>query len=321
VDFSQVYNTYKSELDRVETVLLESVQSRNHKLGQAATQLLLAGGKRIRPLFALLCSKLGDGSRQSVFELAAAVEMVHMATLVHDDVIDDASLRRGQPTVRAQFGNRPAMYTGDFLFAKSIQLLGRMQNATVHIEMSQAMVRVCEGEIEQIRDFYNWGQTLRNYLRRVERKTALLIAVSCSLGAQIANAPESTIGVLRRFGHATGMAFQIVDDVLDYVGDERVVGKPVGSDMLQGNVTLPALYAATLSTHASELQSLIRREMSSTDVARAVELIRSTDAIEQARKLARQYMEKGMSALERLPDTAVRSELAVVAEFVNQRVY
>lgn len=321
MDFLQVYNAYKSDLTHVEMVLMDTVKSKNPMLGQASTQLLLAGGKRIRPLFAILCSHFGAGNRQSVVELAAALEMIHMATLVHDDVIDDASLRRGQPTVRAQFGNRPAMYTGDFLFARSIQLLGRMNNPAVHLEMSEAIARMCEGEVEQIRDFYNWGQTFRNYLRRVERKTALLISVSCSLGAQISNAPEHVVETLRHFGHYIGMAFQIVDDVLDYVGDELVVGKPVGSDLLQGNVTLPALYATTGSQHGTELQQLIRRDMSKSDVARAIELIRSTDAIDMARRLAIQYMQKGMFALEKLPDTQTRRELAIVAEFVNQRVY
>lgn len=321
MDFVQVYDTYKGELERVEEVLMQSVESKDPMLVQAASQLLLAGGKRIRPLFALLCSHFGTANRESVIDLSAALEMVHMATLVHDDVIDDAALRRGQPTVRSQFGNRPAMYTGDFLFAKSIQLLGRVNNPEIHREMSSAMVRLCEGEIDQIRDFYHWGQTFRNYLRRIERKTALLIEVSCALGALVSNAPAEIVKAARRFGHYTGMAFQIVDDVLDYVGEESVVGKPVGGDMLQGNITLPALYAARCSVHANELQQRIRVGMSRSDVDWSIELIRATEAIPFARNLALQYMQKAMQVLERLPDTDTRRELAVVAAFVNQRVY
>jgi heptaprenyl diphosphate synthase len=321
MEFLEVYQRHKPELQKVEDVLYASVQSRDPVLTQSAIQLLKAGGKRIRPLFALLSSRFGEVEREKVYVLAAALELVHMATLVHDDVIDDASVRRGQPTVKSQFGNRPAMYTGDFLFARAIHLLASLSNEQLHLELSEAIVRMCEGEIEQIRDFHIWQQSLRNYLRRIERKTALLISMSCSLGALISGVSVKNIQTLRRFGHHTGMAFQIIDDVLDYVGDESLVGKRLGSDLYQGNLTLPALYAATCGSDASVLQQLIRNDMTDTDVERSIGLIRRSDGVHYAKELAMRYLDKAIHGLDGMDDNPVREELIVVAQFVNQRLY
>jgi len=321
MDVREIYAAYHSDLEQVEQTLHQSVRSDNPQLSESATQLLEAGGKRIRPLFALIGSRLGEGDRTQVYSLAAAIELVHMATLVHDDVIDDAALRRGRPTVRAQFGNLPAMFTGDFLFARAIHLLSTIPIAKVHFEMSSAMVRMCEGEIEQIRDFYNVEQSLRNYLRRVERKTALLISVSCSLGALVTKAPPDTVNALRRFGYYTGMAYQITDDILDYVGDEAVVGKPVGGDLRQGNLSLPALHAASQEPYAGELRELIRSGMDSAAVARAIDLVRASDAVEYARELAATYMTKALSVIGQLAPGTIRNELTAMSEFVNQRMF
>lgn len=319
MDFQDVYERCRPELLEVERVLRDSVQSRNLRLLHATTQLLEAGGKRIRPLYAILSSRFGTGDRSKVYALAAALELVHMASLVHDDVIDDASLRRGKPTVRAQFGNRAAMYTGDFLFARAIQRLSELGSPLIHEEMSSAIARMCEGEIEQIRDFFSWQQTLRNYLRRVERKTALLISISCALGARAAEAPGTTVEILRRFGYYTGMAFQITDDILDYVGDEKIVGKPVGGDLRQGNLTLPALRAAYISPRSRELQESVLEGMQGGSVARAIDIVRASDGLEYARQLATRYLTKAMTELEKLAPGPDRDGLAIVARFVNQR--
>jgi heptaprenyl diphosphate synthase len=322
MDFRTVYEAYEADLRQVENRLLDAVESANERLTQSAKQLLEAGGKRIRPLFALMCSRVSGGSAtDEVYRVAAALELVHMATLVHDDVIDEADFRRGRPTVRARYGNRPAMYTGDFLFARSIQLLTSIPIPQVHQEMSDAVVRVCEGEIDQIRDFYNWQQSIRTYLRRIERKTALLISVSCALGARVGGCDEATIRILRRFGYYTGMAFQITDDLLDFTGDEQVVGKPVGGDLRQGNLTLPTLHAATQGPYAEELRSLVHIDMDQRALVRAIDLIRSSHSFEYARALAERYMWKAMAELDRLPSQPIREQLRTVAQFVNQRMY
>lgn len=323
MQFVKVYKRYRSELTDVESLLYRTVESDNVKLSQSAQQLLKAGGKRIRPLFALMCSKFGNHegtNRERIHSVAAALEMIHMASLVHDDVIDDAAMRRGEPTVRSVYGDRAAMYTGDFLFAKAIRLLSDIDDFRVHREMADAMVRVCEGEIDQIRDFYNWSQNVRNYLRRVERKTALLISISCSLGARAANCDDDVVRRLRRFGYYTGMAFQITDDLLDLEGDEAVVGKPVGGDLQQGNLTLPTLYAAQ-GEHGAELREMVRKDMPQATLSKAVRIIKDTDALSVAKQLADKYLEKALAELETLEPHVVVEDLKAVSVFVNRRSY
>jgi heptaprenyl diphosphate synthase len=321
MEFVDVYRRYQPELQQIETMLSEAVESKNQALTNSSKQLLEAGGKRIRPLFALMCGTLGDGDRTKIYSLAAAMELVHMATLVHDDVIDDANVRRGRPTVRVQYGNRSAMYAGDFLFARAIQMLSTISIPEVHIRLATAIAKMCEGEIDQIQDFYDTSQPFRRYFRRVQRKTALLIEMSCLLGALVGGAEDRLVRSVGRFGRFVGMAFQIIDDVLDYVGDERVVGKRVGGDLRQGNLTMPVLYALHCTPVGAEVRSLIRSDMSEASVERCLFLVRSTDAIEYSRSIAERYMEKAMDALQPIRSTRVYDELQVVGRFINQRMY
>ncbi|GMA52530.1 hypothetical protein GCM10025857_38870 [Alicyclobacillus contaminans] len=179
-------------------------------------------------------------NREQVYIFAAAMEMVHMASLVHDDVIDDAEIRRGNPTVRSAYGDAAAMYVGDYLFAKAIEMLGRVPFDQVHTKMSTAIVKMVEGEIDQIEDFFNVNQALRRYFRRIQRKTALLHELSCGLGALIGGASPVAVRMMARFGRFTGMAFQVIDDILDFVGDERVVGKRVGETCARGTSRCPS---------------------------------------------------------------------------------
>lgn len=321
--FQALYRRYASDMARVDDVMIRSIQSGNSVLARSSEQLMRAGGKRIRPLFALICSRVGhrDGLHQRVSFLAAALELIHMASLVHDDVIDDALLRRGMPTVRSQFGNLTAMYCGDFLFAKAIALLCKIDVPYVHQVMSDAMVRMCEGEIDQLGDFFNWGQTLRRYLRRIERKTALLIAASCELGALVGGTSPATAKQLGLFGYDTGMAFQIIDDVLDYIGEESMVGKPVGGDLRQGNITLPALRALFTGPAGSSLPSLIQNGMDDGQVREALSIVRDSDGIEYTKNLAQRYMQRAFRRLEAIDDLSVVSELTDVSTFLNQRLY
>ncbi|GGJ10211.1 heptaprenyl diphosphate synthase component 2 [Alicyclobacillus cellulosilyticus] len=318
MDVREVYARYEPEMRQVDRILREAVASAHPRLTHAAAHLLEAGGKRVRPLLALISSRAGQGPTERVYAAAAALELVHMATLVHDDVIDDADLRRGRPTVRNQYGDRAAMYTGDFLFARAIQLLSRVADVEVHREMSDVMVRICEGEIEQIEDFFNWQQSVRDYLRRVERKTALLIAASCAVGAMVSGAAPEAVRRLRRFGYYTGMAFQVIDDILDIVGDEQELGKPVGGDLRQGNLTLPALVAAQTGAREA-LRSLVKADVAAEEAEAALQLVRTSPGVSVARRVAERYMAKAMRELDAVALPFVRRDLAAVARFLNQR--
>ncbi len=186
---------------------------------------LQAGGKRIRPVFVLLAGKFGHYDIEVLKNVAVALELIHMASLVHDDVIDDADLRRGQPTVKAKWDNKIAMYTGDFVFALALELMTNIEKPLAHKILANTMVEVTVGEIQQIKDKYRFDQNFRDYFRRIKRKTALLIAASCQLGAIAADVDESIHKKLYRFGYYVGMSYQITDDILDFISTEEEAGK------------------------------------------------------------------------------------------------
>ncbi|OBZ17789.1 polyprenyl synthetase family protein [Bacillus sp. FJAT-26390] len=319
-----LYAKMKGDLNQIEQELERSVSDDHLLLGEASLHLLKAGGKRIRPVFVLLAGKFGDYRLDVMKRIAVPLELIHMASLVHDDVIDDAETRRGQLTVKSKWDNRIAMYTGDFIHGKALTIAAQLPNPLIHQILSNALVQMCIGEMEQIRDFFNTEQTIRNYLLRIRRKTALLIAISCQLGAVAANADSKTANRLYRYGYNVGMAFQIGDDLLDLYGTEKQIGKPPGSDMRQGNITLPVLLALQdLSIRDSLLNEIasIRENGGQKDAGRAIELIRKSDGGQLADQLANRYIKKALQALEGLPNVAAKKNLIDLAHFIGKRNY
>jgi len=314
-----IIHGFDRDMMDVEQLLTTEVQSDEPVLRDASVHLLQAGGKRIRPLFVLLSGQFGTFDRAALLQLATALELIHMATLVHDDVIDDAGTRRGNTTVKARWDNRIAMYTGDFIFARALLLLSKIPNADLHRSLSHAIVKMCQGEIEQIRDFFNSDQTIRIYLRRIRRKTALLIGISCLLGALVCDCPESTTNALWLYGQHAGMAFQIIDDVLDFTSTEKQLGKPVGSDLRQGNITIPVLFALRESPNRARLRQLIHPAMTESDAQEAIGIVRHSGGIEAATRLARRYLDKSLHYLHRLPDCTARQALSNLAMFIHSR--
>jgi len=311
-------------LNIIEQELERSVTSDHALLSEAASHLLKAGGKRIRPAIVLLAGKFGDYRLDVLKKVAVPLELIHMASLVHDDVIDDADTRRGQLTVKSKWDNRVAMYTGDYIYAKALTIIAELSDPLLHQALSRAIVQMCIGEMEQIRDFFNTAQTVRNYLLRIRRKTALLIAISCQLGAAAAGAPPALYNRLYRYGYNIGMAFQIRDDLLDVLGTERQLGKPPGSDIRQGNITLPVLLALRDPEVRDELLgeiAKIRDADGRADCSRAIGLIRASRGIEEAERLAVRYVDKAIGLLDGLPDIPARRTLAELARFVGRRNY
>lgn len=317
-----IYATMKQDVSYIEQHLERSIASDLRTLNDASLQLLKAGGKRIRPVFVLLAGKFGTYDLERLKYVAVPLELIHMASLVHDDVIDDADTRRGQLTVKAKWDNRVAMYTGDYIYGQALVLATELQDPQIHCILSKAMVQMCIGEMEQIRDFFNTCQSERQYLLRIRRKTALLIAISCQLGA-IASGASAAIGRhLYRFGYNVGMAFQIRDDVLDLTGTEAQLGKPPGNDIRQGNLTLPVIYALEETGRRQALLSdidRIRRLNGHTDVSSILHMIRESAGIRRAEQLAERYINKAIHALEQLPDIRARKNLRDIAYFIANR--
>lgn len=208
----EIYKELKHDLQLIEDTLYNTINTPHKLMNETSSHLLHAGGKRIRPVFVLLGGKCGEYDIEQLTKLAVSLELIHMATLVHDDVIDNADRRRGQLTVKSKWDNRVAMYTGDYIFSKALSNLTMIKNPRVHQILAKAINDMCLGEIEQIRALYQWDQSLRTYLLRIKRKTALLMAVSCQLGGIICQANESVVKGLYDYGYYVGMAFQITDD-------------------------------------------------------------------------------------------------------------
>lgn len=315
-----MYSFLNADINAIEKALEDSVQTESPLLQQASLHLLKAGGKRIRPVFVLLAGKFGDYDINVMKNVAVSLELIHMASLVHDDVIDDAELRRGQPTIKAKWDNRIAMYTGDFIFAKALEIITEIENPLAHKVLSKTLVELTIGEIEQIKDKYRFEQNLRDYLLRIKRKTALLIAASCQLGAVASNVDDEIHRKLYRFGYYVGMSYQITDDVLDFTGTEKELGKPAGGDLLQGNITLPVLYAMKDEQIRSEIMK-VHEKMSESEIQHVIELIKNSGATEQALQISDRYLEKALHILDSLPNNRAKKTFRDIATQLGKRKY
>jgi len=316
-----LYADLRPDLDQVEMELSNCVSSDAPPLTEASLHLLEAGGKRIRPVFVLLSAKFGDFSIDRLKHVAVPVELIHMASLVHDDVIDDADTRRGRATVKAEWNNRMAMYTGDFLFSKAIASLSQIQSSYAHKLLADTMVELCIGEIEQVEDKRLYNLTSRDYLRRIRRKTALLISVSCELGALASGVDEKTRVHLRNFGYYVGMSFQIVDDILDIVSTDEKLGKPAGSDLLLGNITLPVVYARNEASVAKLLERIQSGDTSEETRHELLAILRKSDGLEKAKRISNLYLEKAMAELKNLPNCTAKRSLQNIALFMSKRKF
>lgn len=319
-----LYAKLKKDINLIEKELERSIDVDHPVLREASLHLLKAGGKRIRPVFVLLGAKFGQYDLGRVKFVAVPLELIHMASLVHDDVIDDANTRRGQLTVRSKWDNRVAMYAGDYIFAKALSIVTQLPDPSIHRIMSNALVEMSIGEMEQIRFFFHTGQTVRDYMLRIKRKTALLLAISCQLGAIAAGAPEQTAKRLYDFGYYTGMAFQIRDDLLDLCGTEKEIGKPPGSDIKQGNITIPVIFALqNPQLRPALLEEISRIEAcdGQTDISAFLNMIRRSEGISRAEAMASTYIDKAIRSLEGLPDIQAKKDLVSIAHFVGNRSY
>lgn len=318
LDLMTLYASLKKDLKTIDKALLNLVKSEESPIiEQAANQLLAAGGKRIRPIFVLLCARLGEIDRAAAMKLAVAIELIHSASILHDDVVDDSDMRRGKISVKAKWDNHIAMYAGDYLFAKSLESVAQMGNPQIHLLLSQTTYELSLGEIEQIRYQYDATQNIRVYLRRIKRKTAVLIAASCQLGA-IAGGLEQHAKKLYLFGYYVGMSFQIRDDILDYTMTAAAIGKPVGEDLRQGNITLPALLAMK-KPHLKAQIANINETTAPAELQAVLTAIRSSGAIEQAQLVSEQYLRKAVAILDSFQNPTATKPLRQITNYLLDR--
>lgn len=323
MNLQAIYQEFQSDLKLIEHDLVVSLQTDQEALYNAALHPLEAGGKRLRPLFVLLAGQFGNYDLDKLKKLAISMELIHMATLVHDDVIDNSSIRRGRKTVRALWDDRIAMISGDFTFSRALERITELKNPHIHQIFSHTLLQMCKGEILQFRDLFNKDQSLRNYLHRIKRKTAILFAASCQLGALVSLAEQGIIRQLWAYGYYIGMAFQLIDDILDFEGNASVVGKPVGSDLRQGNITLPVIY--TLSHARLEDKMKIERYLDSQgreeSLGEILAMVKKVGGIHFTKELAQQYLHKAINVTKKLPECTTQHTLQWITHFLANRSY
>ena len=304
-----------AEMQAVDEVIRRRLTSEVALVDQIANYIVGAGGKRIRPRLVLLFSRALAFEGASRFELAAIIEFIHTATLLHDDVVDESALRRGRATANALFGNAASVLVGDFLYSRAFQLMVEVGRMRVLDVLADATNVIAEGEVLQLMNMHDADLAVEDYLRVIRFKTAKLFEASARLGAVIADAPREIEDACANFGRSLGTAFQLIDDLLDYEGDPAALGKNVGDDLREGKPTLPLLFAMSHGT--PEESQLIRHAIEQGEVERLgeiVQIVRRTGAIAATREAARAEADHARAQLAALPDSEARTLLMELCE-------
>jgi octaprenyl-diphosphate synthase len=320
-----LYRCIDTDLERVEERLVAETRSDIGAVRDISGHTLLSGGKRLRPAVALLAARAvgREFPEHRAYAAAAAVEMIHMASLMHDDVVDDAPERRGRATASTRYGNGITVLTGDFLLAKSIYLLAHDEENLHLVRLfADVTVAMTEGEVLQAAVAHRFDIDVETYESVIERKTARFLAGCCEAGALLGGGTDTEAAAMRAYGHHLGMAFQIADDLLDFLGDPKQTGKPLGTDLRDGRVTLPllhALAAAEATTHAELTATLNSDALTEADIAAVTATIARLGGFEAARTLAEQRTERALAELERFPESPFRDTLTRLALYVVAR--
>jgi len=309
----------KRDLNQVENTIRHCVDSKVPLVREACEGLLDAGGKRLRPMLSLVSARYGrqDSHSKDIIKAAAAVEIIHMATLVHDDIIDESQLRRGRQTVQSRWGKDVAVFVGDFLLTRALVLLSGVQvisNQVVSM-VARAMKYICEGEIQQFADRYSLDRGVASYLRRIRGKTAILFAVSCALGAACSRSDRKVISTLVRYGLNFGMAYQIHDDIMDFVCPAERMGKPRLHDVRTGVYTLPVIVAANDPHYGGRVSRLALNPNSTDDWAdKLADAVVSSGAIRSCMDLMRRYADRASHYISNLPSSPYNRLLESLVE-------
>ncbi len=314
----------QDDLQAVNEVIMQRMQSPVSLIPQLAGHLIAAGGKRLRPVLTLASARLCgyDGARHR--KLAACVEFIHTATLLHDDVVDDSDLRRGEPAANTMFGNKPTVLVGDFLFSRAFQLMTEDGSLDVLRILSNASAIIAEGEVLQLTTSNDVRTSEQAYLEVIRAKTAELFAAACRIGAVVANRPTAEEEALRTFGLNLGLAFQIIDDVLDYSAEQARLGKSIGDDFREGKITLPVILAYNRGGEAERFfwrRTLEDVEQQDGDMEKAIKLLTKSQALKDSVERARHYGAIARDALGLFPEHPIKSALLSVVDFTLEREY
>ncbi|MEH6635537.1 MAG: polyprenyl synthetase family protein [Halioglobus sp.] len=316
----QIRATVASEFERVNQLIVEQLHSNVPMVENVGHYIVDAGGKRLRPLLVLLsAAALGECTAAHI-KFAAVIEFIHTATLLHDDVVDISSLRRGRPTANAEFGNAPSVLVGDFLYTRAFQLMVQLDDMAILRHMADTTNTIAEGEVLQLTRAGDATTTEAQYLDVITRKTAILFAAACYGAATLAGEDENTRQAMAKFGLNLGIAFQIIDDVLDYEGDPASMGKNVGDDLTEGKATLPLIQTLNAGTAAE--QALVRSaitEKTSDQIDNVLIAVRRSGALDYTKAQARHYHDLALAQLAQLPSGDARTALEKITHLSIHR--
>jgi len=308
--------------EKVTERLQEVLYCGSPEVDRILSYLLDNSGKMLRPRMVYLSGSLYPNDGESLTDIAAAVELIHMASLVHDDIIDNSQLRRGKPSANQRWGNQVSVLTGDFLFASAFNLISRCRQPLIMDNLTDTIKIMCSGEIKQMGMLFDLNLSENDYYDKTYRKTACLFASSCKVGAMLSQASEKEIMTLEQFGLNLGYAYQIIDDVLDFVSDSSLLGKPVASDLRQGNITLPVILALKDGRYGEKLRALLQNSVSSPRNLKEMQAIfEATGVLQESVHLSRRYLELGLNLLEEFPLNPVTEEIKRLSRYLLDGYY
>lgn len=317
-------HTIQKKLAEVEQYLEQALDFEEPAIRESALNTLHAGGKRVRPALTILTASMFHNENR-IIPLAAAMEMIHMASLIHDDVVDQADLRRGRPTINVLHGDPFALYVGDYILAQAIEIIGQQPNGQRILDiMGRLSVEMSLGEVEQLRTAFDVTQTVEDYKYRIDRKTALLMATSCQAAAVASDAPEDDINIFYKIGYNLGMDFQIKDDILDMEQNAKKIGKPAGSDLAHGIMTLPTILVLQREfPEKKELLRLITDRFAGgqAEVDRAIAIIVAQGGLREAAAYGEEYLRQAEDDIRRLPEYPLKKVLLDGVDYLRERAF
>lgn len=295
---------------------LQATLTFDHPISNESLYLLNSGGKRIRPLFTILAGIYNvhnEEDKAQLIQVATILEVIHMASLVHDDIIDLSVVRRGNPTVNARIGDQRAIHVGNVLLTVALQLANEVNHDGIHKALSQTMIELTVGELNQMNEQFDVDQSYTTYLRRIKRKTANLIALSAQMGAMSVNLDQHKVNQYYRIGYYIGMSFQIVDDYLDYIADESTLGKPKLQDLKNGHITLPILYSIKKDPELKELIIDFKHNPSEEQLSKIISHMNALGGIEKSREVSKKYLNKAKMLIDdTVPKEHVKTWMTII---------
>ena len=322
MQIQKVFSAYKKDLQKVEKNLTKYITSDVKLIPDVSRHLIDSGGKRFRPLLHLICAGLCGYKGRNRFPMATVMEFIHTATLLHDDVVDQAVIRRGKISANNIWGNAASVLVGDFLYSKSFTLMTEIGNLAIMKMMSDVTNIMSEGEVFQLMKCGDVNLTEEEYLTIIHKKTAVLIAAACSSGAILAGASQDKVAILAHFGHNIGMAFQMTDDTLDYMAKEKDFGKAIGKDLEEGKMTLPIIYALRKAKPAERKiikEKMARRKLSQKSLKEILIFIQKHGGIDYAMQCAGKYVNDAKGMLNIFPESTEKNQLFAVADYILSR--